>query len=92
MFELLKDRFTEIERIALSVAVLDGIKKKLHAKCPDSETAGSQLPEEILEHSQNEFRWQKVITVLEDPLGIASQEKSNAYDKARLSKTILQRR
>ena len=68
----------------------DDIKWKLHANCPDAETAGSQLLEEFLEHSQNEFKWQKMITVLEEALGIARREKSNVYNKFRLGRTALQ--
>lgn len=67
----------------------DSIKWKLHANRPDSEEAGIQMLHDFMEHSQVEFKWQKMITVLEEALGVARQEKSDAYAKLKQSKQKL---
>ena len=67
----------------------DAIKWKLHANRVDSEEEGIQMLHDFLRQSQEEFKWQRMITVLQEAIDVAQQKKSDAYAKLKQCKQKL---
>ena len=76
--------------IAASVRDLaDNLKWKLRSNCPDQLEQGTQTLEVMLQHCQDEFKWTKIIQILEAAADVARSEKLEAYHRASASKSEL---
>ena len=53
----------------------DSMKWKLRNHCADSAEEACELLEEVMQHWQTEFKWAKIISILEEAIDVAWQEK-----------------
>ena len=56
---------------------------KLSVKSEEAAEEGKKLMEDMLEHLQVEFKWDKILKILEAAADIAGIEKANAYKRAK---------
>ena len=52
-------------------------------KSKEAAEAGEELMVKMLEHLQVEFKWEKILKILESAADIAGIEKANAYKRAK---------
>ena len=63
--------------------MFDAIAWKLSVHSDEWAEEGKRLVSSMLEHLQVEFKWEKIITILESAADIARSEKENAYQRAK---------
>ena len=56
---------------------------KLNVKSEEAAEEGQELMIKMLEHLQVEFKWEKILKILESAADIAGIEKTNAYKRAK---------
>ena len=56
---------------------------KLSATSEEAAEEGRELMLKMLEHVQVEFKWEKILKILEAAADIAGNEKANAYKRAK---------
>ena len=61
----------------------DAIEWKLSVKSEEAAEEGRELMIKMLEHLQVEFKWEKILKILESAADIAGIEKANAYTRAK---------
>ena len=59
------------------------IEWKLSVKSDEAAEEGMELVRKMLEHLQVEFKWEKILKILESAADIAGIEKANAYKRAK---------
>ena len=59
------------------------IEWKLSVKSDEAAEEGIELVRKMLEHLQVEFKWEKILKILESAADIAGIEKANAYKRAK---------
>ena len=64
------------------VALADAVVWKLEANCPEDAEEGTQLMKQMLYHLEDEFKWQKILQVLEASAKFARYKKADCYRDA----------
>ena len=59
------------------------IEWELSVKSDEAAEEGMELVRKMLEHLQVEFKWEKILKILECAADIAGIEKANAYKRAK---------
>jgi len=68
----------------------ESIVRKLTGNCQELPEEGKGLMEDMLAHLQREFKWEKVLSILESAADVARSEEANAYESAMDSRARLQ--
>ena len=61
----------------------DAVVWKLDANCPQDAEEGKRLMQQMLEHLQVEFKWEKILAILEAAAGVARTNKADSYQNAK---------